>query len=138
MAAKNCARCGKIFNYITGAPLCFICKEQDEKDYKKVKEFLYKYPGATMPEVSEAVDVSVSKIKRFLKEGRLEVKENSNLFLQCERCAVPIKSGQYCDKCVYEIENEIKDLKTNANRRLREKIDDGRKSAKMRYLNRDT
>lgn len=138
MAVKNCARCGKMFSYMTGAPLCLSCKNQDEEEYKKVKEFLYDNPGATMPEVSEAVDVTVSKIKRFLKEGRLEIKENANFFLECERCSVPIKSGQYCENCSHILANEMKSaFNKGANKSTTDQQSDGRKVAKMRYLHRD-
>lgn len=132
MGARNCARCGKIFNYLVGAPLCPLCKEEDEKDFKRVKEFLYKYPGSNMSEVSTALDISVAKIKRFLKEGRLEIKDFENLFLECERCGTAIKTGQFCDACTKEVAAEVRGVRKKDGYTRESK---GSKAAKMRYLN---
>lgn len=96
---RNCPRCGKIFTYV-GRPICSRCIEIEEDEFKKVKEYVYDNPGATISETSQETGVSVDKIMRFLREERLEIKsEDSNLVLECERCGVPIKSGRFCERC---------------------------------------
>jgi len=101
---RNCRRCGRIFNYIGGAPLCPVCKEEDEEDYKRVKQYLYEYPGATMTQVATELNVSLEKIRRFLKDGRLEiVGDDPNFILQCEKCGKSIRTGRYCDACEREL-----------------------------------
>ncbi len=137
MATKQCARCRKLFNYFTGPPLCLECRNKDDDDYKIVKEYLYDNPGAKITDVSSATEVSVSKIRRFLKEGRLEIKDLENFFLECERCGVPIKSGRYCDKCKRELSTEMKSaINTAANNKAVTQDADSAK-ARMRYLNKD-
>lgn len=105
---RNCPRCGKLFAHI-GRPICNRCIEEEEEEFKVVKEYIYKNPGATVFEVSDATGVSVDKIMRFLREERLEISsENSNLILECEKCGTPIKTGRYCEQCRVNLSNEMK------------------------------
>ncbi len=135
MSTKQCARCRKLFNYFSGPPLCVECRKEDDEDYKIVRDYLYKNPGAKITDVSSETEVSVSKIRRFLKEGRLEIKDLENCFLECERCGAPIKSGRYCDKCKRDLSTEMKSaINTAANNKA---TDTESAKARMRYLNKD-
>jgi len=106
MDIRNCTRCGKIYQY-DGFKICPSCIREDEEDFLKVREYLYEYPGANLQEVHEATGVSISKIIDFLRQGRLEVAEESNILLQCEKCGASIKTGRYCQKCTTEIQREL-------------------------------
>lgn len=106
---RNCRKCGKIYNYIGGMPICPLCRQKDEEDYQRVKEYLYQYPGATLSEVSTELGVAVETIKRYLRDGRLEIiGEDGNLFLECESCGKAIRSGRFCDECERDISRELK------------------------------
>jgi flagellar operon protein (TIGR03826 family) len=106
---RNCRKCGKIFNYIGGQPICPVCKQLDEDDFKKVKEYLYKNPGATVSQISTELDISVEKIKRFLKEGRLEIiGDDGNMILECESCGKAIKTGRFCHECEKALASNLK------------------------------
>lgn len=105
---RNCPRCGKIFTYIN-RPICHSCLENEENEFKVVKDYIYDNPGATISEVSQETEVSVEKIMRFLREERLEISsENSNLLLECERCGRAISSGRFCDNCKGDINKDFK------------------------------
>lgn len=106
MDIRNCKRCGKIYRY-DGFSLCSSCRRNDEVDFKKVKEYIYDFPGANISEVHEATEVDIDKIIGFLREGRLEVAEEGNLLLECERCGVSITTGRFCDKCTSELQSEL-------------------------------
>lgn len=106
MNVKNCTRCGKIYNY-DGFRICPTCRRDDEKDFQKVKEYLYDNPGANIPEVSEATGVDSKKIIDFLRAGRLEVGNDSNLILECENCGVSIRTGRFCDRCATDLQKEL-------------------------------
>ena len=85
---RNCRKCGRIYNYIGGAPLCPACKQLEEDDFQLVKKYLYENPGATLTQVSTDLEMSVEKIKRFLKEGRLEItNDDGNLILNVRPAA---------------------------------------------------
>ncbi len=106
MDLRNCTKCGRVFSY-NGIPICARCSNNDEEEFKRVKDYLYDNPGATVMEVSQETDVTEKQILRYLREGRIEIRDDSNLFLDCERCGKPIKSGRFCDVCVIEMQREF-------------------------------
>lgn len=110
MDVRNCKRCGKIFTY-RGFPVCQECINEDERDFKEVRDYLDDHPGASTMEVSAQTGIDVKTITRFLREGRLEA-EGITLVdsdLSCEKCGKPIGSGRYCDDCLKKIQAELKD-----------------------------
>lgn len=134
---RNCRRCGKIFNYIGGPPICPACREMDEEDYKRVKEYLYQHPGASMTEVSTTLDVSIEKLKRFLKEGRLEiVGDDPNFVLECEICGKSIRTGRFCDACERDKARDFRVLADQISSSLGEN-ERLRKGIGLRYLSKD-
>jgi flagellar operon protein (TIGR03826 family) len=143
---RNCRRCGKVYTYLGGAPLCYDCKKEDEEDFKRTKEYLYKNPGANLTQVSEELGISVEKIRRFLKEGRLEiVDEQGNMFLECENCGKSIRSGRFCDECERLIAQNMKTVADQLKSRIsplqsaaiKKDINVQKKNVEMRYLNRE-
>ena len=106
---RNCRRCGKIYSHIGRVPLCNDCKQQDEEDFKRVKEYLYEHPKATIYEVSRELDISVQRIKSYLKQGRLEIiGDEGNMVLDCELCGKSIKTGRFCEECTNALSKDIK------------------------------
>ncbi len=134
---RNCRKCGKIFNYLGGAPVCSVCKELDEKDFKRVKEYLYENPGATLTSVSMELDISVEKIRRFLKEGRLEIiGDDGNLILECEKCGKSIKSGRLCAECERGLASDLRSTASQLKDDIGKSVSSN-KGIGMRYLNKE-
>jgi flagellar operon protein (TIGR03826 family) len=128
MDVRNCKRCGKIYSY-DGFDFCLKCRREDEEDFKKVKAYLDEYPGANIAEVEEKTEVSSKKVIQFLKQGRLEIEDETNVILTCERCGASIKTGRFCDKCKAEMEREFRqslgggrDPKDLSNGKMKERI----------------
>lgn len=128
MDVRNCRRCGQIYAY-DGFNICLKCRREDEEDFKKVKEYLDEYPGSNISQVEEATEVSSKKIIEFLRQGRLEIEDEANVILSCERCGASIKTGRFCDQCKVEMEREFKqsigggrDPKDLTNGRLKERM----------------
>lgn len=119
---KNCRRCKRIFMYAVGPQLCEECKKLEEEEYERVRKFVRDFPGATIQEVSDATEVSMQMIYKFLKDGRLEVTEGSPIALQCENCGVRITSGRFCINCSKKLASDM----MRAGRSLGETL--GRKS----------
>lgn len=107
MNVRNCTRCGKIYAY-DGFNICLNCRKDDEEDFKKIKEFLDENPGANISELSDGTGVDSKKIMEFLRQGRLEIKDEHNILLTCERCGSSIKTGRFCEKCTLEMQREFK------------------------------
>lgn len=99
MNVKNCKKCGKIFNYVLGAPICPSCREQLDEKFQEVKKYIQDNPGVGIPHVSEACDVEPSQIRQWVREERLEFVEGSAVDLACEKCGCSIRTGRFCDRC---------------------------------------
>ena len=107
MELRTCKKCGKIFQYITGAPICSRCKKAEEELFQVIKEYLRANKGASMEEVCEVTGASVKMIERYLREGRLEVTSDSPIALNCEQCGTKIRTGRLCDRCRARLNNGL-------------------------------
>ena len=110
MNIKNCRVCGGIFNYVVGEQICPKCKETREAKFQQVKAYLQENRGANIQNVADDCEVEPSLIKKWLREGRLELTEDSPLALSCEGCGARIRSGRFCDKCQYQVRTELTGL----------------------------
>ncbi len=102
---KFCKICGKRFEAEIESEICAHCFEQDEKVFSRIRDYVREHPGAKIFEVSTVLNVSIQRIKRYLREDRLEILEKSSTFLSCATCGKPIRSGWYCDDCYKESRN---------------------------------
>ena len=82
-----------------GEYACEDCHHLDYDDYGKARNYLESHPGANTAQISENTGVSQKSIRQMLKESRLEVAEDSRVFLRCEICGANIRSGSLCSKC---------------------------------------
>lgn len=94
----NCPRCGKLFakNF---RDICPACVKDIEREYELCLEYLRAEKTATIQEVSEATDVSIRQITKFIREGRISIANNPNMMYPCEVCGVLIREGNMCDSC---------------------------------------
>lgn len=135
---RNCRKCGKIYTYMGGAPICPACKQADEEDFKIIKDYLYRNPGASITQVSTELDISMEKIKRFLKDGRLEITgDDGNMILECENCGKSIKSGRFCDECERSLASGFRTAANKMKSELDSISEASKKAIGMRYLNKD-
>lgn len=142
---RNCRKCGKIYNYIGGSPICPVCRQLEEEEFKRVKDYLYQNPGASITQVSTELEISIELIRRFLKEGRLEiVGDCANMVLECEVCGKSINSGRYCVECERELANGLKATASVLSNQLggnagssTQKQPQSNRGVGMRYLNQE-
>lgn len=107
MNVRNCKKCGKIFNYISGPAICPRCKEGQEAKFQEVKKFVQENHGADITEVSEACEVEVKQIRQWIREERLQFADDSPIRIPCEGCGAMIQSGRFCDKCKMELSSGL-------------------------------
>ncbi len=106
---RVCVRCKRMFTYLGfGHLYCPACKKRDAEYFQRVREFLYDNVGATATEVSDGTGVGINTITQYLREGRLEIPENSKIFLKCEMCATSIRSGRLCKECASKLNHAMR------------------------------
>ncbi len=96
----ECKDCGGIMIYQgVGEYQCEDCGKKDYDDYGKVRNYLERFRGATVAQVSANTGISHKKIRDMVKENRFEVIDDQMGYLKCEICGVNIKSGRFCSNC---------------------------------------
>ena len=136
MNARNCRKCGRLYNYVSGPPICMQCREALEEKFQEVKKYIRENPHCTIPEVAEACDVTQNQIHQWLREERLELAEGSGITLFCENCQAPILSGRFCEKCKSTMADQFSDsIKKPEAPKPAPKKKDTKENPKMRFLN---
>lgn len=106
---RTCMRCHGLFVYTGfGHAICPRCREAEAREFNRVKDFIYANPGVTMIEVEEATGVPIRQITEYLRAGRLEIPNNSLIFIKCEKCGQDIRSGRFCADCVHKMSAQMK------------------------------
>lgn len=113
MDVRNCVRCGKIFNYVSGQPICVNCKGQLEEKFSEVKQYLRENKGASIQEVSEANQVDIRQIRQWIREERITFAEDSMVGIECERCGVTIRTGRFCNNCKADLAGDLDSFNAN-------------------------
>ncbi len=135
MEVRNCKGCGRIFNYLSGPPLCQSCLAALDMKFSEVKEYVYDHPGVGMQEVSEVIKVPIAQIKQWIREERLSFAEDSMIGLECEGCGATIKTGRFCKNCKDKLAKGFNDLYPKPKVPLKEK--DPRMSPKINFVSKD-
>lgn len=103
---RNCPKCGNVFTFVKN-PICRECQQKEDEIFETVRQYLKEHNDKTIEEVAEATDVSVKKILRYIKEGKIDVSTNENIKSACENCGKPVTSGRYCDSCASKISKNL-------------------------------
>lgn len=105
----SCSRCkGKLFYIGSGKYKCERCEYEVMDDFGKVKAFLEENGPCAAVIIADSTGVRIDVIEYFLKKGRLEILENSDFYLQCEKCGCAIRYGRYCPQCAKSLLGGIK------------------------------
>lgn len=134
MDVRTCRGCGRLFNYIGGAPFCPACREEQEKKFTVVKEYIRNNPRATMTQISEENDVSIMQIERWIREERLVFSDDSPIGIDCESCGATIKSGRFCPQCKDNIQRGLGSMYKDKEPEQRMKKPSSPERDRMRFL----
>ncbi len=130
---KNCVNCGRLFGYEGRYEKCKKCRDEQEDEFKKVKEFLWKNPGSSIEKIHKNTGVKKNLILRFANEGRLTVEGlDIGNELTCERCGKSISKGRFCLECQQVL---IDGFKKDKKKRKKEK--DNRKNTDEKMFLKD-
>ena len=130
-----CSECSGVMRYRGGGIYrCETCGHEVLDDYGKVRQFLEKRGPSNVFEISAGTGLSRSVVNRMLKEGRLQVSAHSSVNLLCARCGMPIRYGEYCNRCQSEIsELDARNRKKGVYNVFNSEQETG--DGKMRFLN---
>lgn len=95
---SNCSRCGKLFMKSIHE-YCPSCMKDIEAQYDKCYKYLREHRQTTFQELSDATEVSVKQIMKFIREGRISIANHPNMSYACDVCGVPIREGAMCENC---------------------------------------
>ncbi|ANY74060.1 MULTISPECIES: TIGR03826 family flagellar region protein [Paenibacillus] len=107
MNLGNCPRCGRLYA-LNFRDMCSECLKEIEKEYEKCATFLREQKGATIHEVSEATEVSIRQITRFIREGRISIANAPNMAYPCEVCGTLIRESNMCESCRTRLTRELR------------------------------
>ena len=133
MNLRNCARCGKMFNYVGGQPICDLCKKAIEEDFQKVKQYIVDNPRAGLKQIAEDNKVTSKQIQQWIREERLMFTSDSPIQIQCENCGELIQTGRFCAKCRSSMANNLSDTVAKSKPQLQTVVKKEPKAG-MRFL----
>lgn len=111
----NCPRCGRI--YVKNQyGVCISCFKEIEQEYDRCSKYLRENRGCTLQELSEATEVSIKQITKFIREGRIAISTAPNMSYPCEVCGDPIRESNMCSNCRERLNRDIGHLKEEQNR----------------------
>lgn len=134
MDVRNCKKCGRLYNHVSGPSICPACRDEMEKKFVEVKEYIRENKTAGVNEVAEACDVDVRQIRQWVREERLEFSADSPVGIDCEMCGTMIRSGRFCEQCKASMAKEMGDSIKKPEVKLPERKKDLRDNPKMRFL----
>ncbi|MFN0224529.1 flagellar protein [Paenibacillus sp. KR2-11] len=113
---ENCNRCGKIYMK-NNFGVCPACIKEIELQYEKCLKFLRENRGCSMQELSEGTEVSMKQIMKFIRDGRISIKNNPNMSYECDACGSSIREGNLCDSCRSRLMKDTSDLHAQEERK---------------------
>lgn len=107
MELRNCDLCGKLFLYNGTSVICPNCFGDEDKQFEIVKNYLWENPNASLQQVCEDTGVKEQRVLKYLREGRIQLSDGSELKLHCELCGIEIEHGRICSACSRELEKSV-------------------------------
>ena len=106
--AKVCKQCNTNMVYIYGEMYqCPVCGRKELSDFGKVREFLDANGPQPAAVIADATGVSLHAIDQFLRQGRVEIPDGSDVYIKCQNCGTEIRYGRYCPECMAKISKNI-------------------------------
>ncbi len=97
---KTCAKCGRDLHETYPHDLCPACMEFEL--FNAVKEYIRSNDDVHEQDVAEEFDIPISKVRGWIREGRIQYKgDNSDKLssVVCKMCGKKIAFGTLCPQC---------------------------------------
>ncbi|MBE5960202.1 MAG: hypothetical protein E7256_02250 [Lachnospiraceae bacterium] len=104
----KCSKCGGPYiSTSLGMCVCQKCGFEEPNDFGKVRDYIERNGTVPAMEISRGTGVPIRKITQYLRAGKLEIPEESDVFIHCQKCGVELRYGRYCPKCASELKQEL-------------------------------
>ncbi|MBC7958530.1 MAG: flagellar protein [Vallitaleaceae bacterium] len=137
MDVRNCSKCNKIFNYVTGPSICVDCRKSMDELFKEVRIYIRRNPRSQIGEVAEACSCDIKMIRQWIREERLSFSEDSAIGIECEGCGKTIKTGRFCEACKADVSNRLGTAYKKVEVKEENPYENKDKSSQMRFLNKE-
>lgn len=104
----HCPGCGSVYQK-NFRNMCGACSTKQDRELSDCVNHLWKFPNVTTDELSEATQVGIASIHRFIKEGKLS-RSCGRLTYPCECCGSPIRHNRLCGVCSCSFRDTAKQL----------------------------
>ncbi len=94
---------GKMYYDGNGIYHCGSCGAEALDDYGKIRRFLEEHGPDSAVAVARETGVDLGIVSMFLKDGRIEIPNESSMFIKCRRCGCSLRYGRYCRECTVEM-----------------------------------
>ena len=97
---KSCTMCGRALPINYEKDYCPAC--EDDVLFREIREYIRTH-DVTEFELAEVFHIPQSKVRKWIKEGRIEyvTGENKMMNTRCQRCGVPVSFGTLCPNCLH-------------------------------------
>ena len=106
---EHCPECGSVYQ-TNLRQLCGACSSKMDADLQACETYLRRNRKANRKALHEATEVSMKRITRFVRSGRLSVRDYPALGYDCELCGEEISTGKLCVDCAVHIQKDIRKL----------------------------
>ena len=104
----RCSKCGGELSYKShGEYVCEVCGYTERDDFGKVRHYIDENGATPAAIISENTGVPIAKINQFLRQGRVEIPDGSDVYIKCEKCGCDIRYGRFCPACALAMGKQI-------------------------------
>ena len=101
-----CSECGQIYQKNLRG-LCQQCALESDQQLRAIDRYMAYHPSADTDKVAAHVGIAPSRIRGWLRQGKLRNDSYPNLCDVCDLCEEPIHSGKLCHSCSTRIQTDI-------------------------------
>lgn len=107
-----CPRCNKLF--AKGfRDVCNACHLELEQEYERCIEYLRKNRGLNIQQLSDETEISIKQITRWVREGRISLKDAPNMSYPCEVCGTLIRESSMCESCRTRLQKDFRNAQAS-------------------------
>ena len=136
MQVRNCRKCGRLFNYVTGPGICPACLQAVEDKFQEVKKYIQQHGKADMKEICQECEVDTAQIQQWIRQERLQFSDDSPIKVSCEMCGKMISGGRFCAECKDKMARQLNSAMglSGVMTETPDEVKKVRSSSRMRFL----